>query len=334
MNFSSDILFIIPLQIIAMLAYFPIARRLKLYDIPNERSSHTNIAFRGGGIIFPVSLLLYAIFISRGSQDYYLIAGVLLASSISFYDDIKGANVFLRLICHFVAVGLIMGQIEEDLPNGALETILIAIVCVAAVNAYNFMDGINAITGLYTLSIYETIIIYQTYFSDGIYLFSANLLIVLIMAILIFGFYNFRSKAIMFAGDVGSVSLGLLAVFYIMKLIFYNGDIIYLSMVAVYGVESGLTILYRLYKGQNIFQAHRLHLFQDLVNKVGFSHLKTSLLYTLVQVLINIGMFAALYFHFPGYFYFSYIILMLVGSYIILKYQIKKRYAPAAHEEN
>jgi UDP-GlcNAc:undecaprenyl-phosphate GlcNAc-1-phosphate transferase len=334
MKFSYEILYIIPLQFLIMLAYFPIARRLKLYDIPNERSSHSNIAFRGGGVIVPLSIILYLIFFGNSGNDMYLISGILLAAAISFYDDYKGANIFLRLICHFVAVGLIMKQISEVLPKEPLETILIAIVCVAAVNAYNFMDGINAITGLYTLSIYETIIIYQTYISDGILLFNPSLLIILIIALIIFGFYNFRTKAVVFAGDVGSVSLGLLAVFYILKMIFYNEDIIYLSMVAVYGVESGLTIFYRLFKGQNIFQAHRMHLFQDLVNKVGFSHLKTSLLYTLVQVIINAGMLVAIHYHFPGYYYFAYIIILLVTSYIILKYQIKKNYSIEAHEED
>jgi len=334
MKFSQEILYIIPLQIIIMMAYFPIARRLKLYDIPNERSSHTNIAFRGGGVIVPLSIILYLIFFGNRGNDLYLISGILLAAAVSFYDDYKGANVFLRLICHFVAVGLIMKQISEVLPKGPLEIILIAIVCVAAVNAYNFMDGINAITGLYTLSIYETIIIYQSYLTDRVHLFNPSLLIILIVAIIIFGFYNFRSKAIVFAGDVGSVSLGLIAVFYILKMIFYNENIIFLSMVAVYGVESGLTIFYRLYKGQNIFQAHRLHLFQDLVNKVGFSHLKTSLLYTLLQVIINAGMLIAIYYNFNGYLYFTYIIILLVSLYIILKFHIKKNYTIEAHEEN
>lgn len=334
MKFALEILFIIPLQIIIMLAYFPIARRLKLYDVPNERSSHSNIAFRGGGVIVPLSLVLYLIFFGNKGNDIYLILGVLLAATVSFYDDYKGANIFVRLMCHFVSVGLIFKQIVEVVPHEPFEVILITIVCVAAVNAYNFMDGINAITGLYTLTIYETIILYQVYISPEVTLFNPHLLIILIFAIIIFGYYNFRSKAVVFAGDVGSVSLGLLAVFYIAKLIFYNENIIFLSMVAVYGVESGLTIFYRLIKGQNIFQAHRLHLFQDLVNIVGFSHLKTSLLYTLVQVIINTGMLIALYYNFNGYLYFAYIIILLVSLYIIMKYYIKKNYTITAHEEN
>lgn len=201
-------------------------------------------------------------------------------------------------------------------------TILIAVIAVAAVNAYNFMDGINGITGLYTLSIYETIFFYDYKIEN---VFDQNLIIILTIALLIFGFYNFRTKAILFAGDVGSVSLGLLAVFFVLFLIIHNNNIIFLSMVAVYGVESGLTILYRLFKGQNIFMPHRMHLFQDLVNIAKLPHLVVSFLYTIVQVVINFGMFLCIKEGLPGYFYLAYVLIILVCSYIILKYQIFKR---------
>ncbi|MCB9252276.1 MAG: UDP-GlcNAc--UDP-phosphate GlcNAc-1-phosphate transferase [Flavobacteriales bacterium] len=335
MEISKDIFYIIPLQIIIMMAYFPIAKRLKLLDIPNERSSHTSIAFRGGGIIIPLSMVLYLIFFNNYVSDSKLILGILIASMVSFYDDYKGANVFVRLMVHFISVGFILSEIREVVPHDdALIIILISIVCVAAVNAFNFMDGINAITGLYSLALYESILVYMIYFEGNIHIFNLNLLVILILSLIIFGFFNFRSRAVLFAGDVGSVTLGLLAVFYVTKLVFTEKDIIYLSLVAVYGVESGLTIFYRLVKGENIFQAHRMHLFQDLVNKVGFSHLKTSMLYTIVQLIINAGMFMALSYNYPGYIYFLYVIILLVGIYIILKYHISKNYNPPLNEKN
>ncbi|MFM9945935.1 MAG: UDP-GlcNAc--UDP-phosphate GlcNAc-1-phosphate transferase [Bacteroidia bacterium] len=320
MALSNKILFIIPLQVITILAYFPIARKLKLFDVPNERSSHTSLTFRGGGVIVPISLFFYSIFF--GFQNSYLILGVLLASAISFYDDIKGSNPFLRLMCHFIAVGLVMMDITDGIQFLPFVTILIAIIAVAAVNAYNFMDGINGITGLYTLSIYETVYFYDYRIEN---VFDENLIAILTIALLIFGFYNFRSRAVLFAGDVGSVSLGLIAVFYVLFLILHNNDIIYLSMVAVYGVESGLTIFYRLIKGQNIFQPHRMHLFQDLVNIAKMPHLVVSFIYTIIQVVINFGMFLCIKEGFSGYLYFIYVIILLLCTYIIVKYQIHKR---------
>lgn len=305
---------------ITILAYFPIAKKLKLFDVPNERSSHTKLTFSGGGIIIPVSLVFYSIFF--GFNNYYLVAGVLIASAISFYDDLYGSNPFLRLIIHFIAVGLIMMDLMADIRLLPLVTILIAIISVAAVNAYNFMDGINGITGLYTLSIYETVFFYDYRIEN---LFDQNLLAILTIALLIFGFYNFRTNAILFAGDVGSVSLGLIAVFFVLYLIIHNNDIIYLSMMAVYGIESGLTIGYRLLKRQNIFQPHRMHLFQDLVNIMKIPHLLVAIGYAFVQVLINFGMFLCIKEGYPGYLYLIYVLIILSCTYIILKYQTHKR---------
>ncbi len=321
MDISPKILTIIPLQIITILAFFPIARKLKLYDIPNERSSHKHVTFRGGGIIVPLSLLFYVLFF--GFQNSFMIAGVLLASAISFYDDIKGSNPFVRLICHFISVGMVMMDITNGYHFLPFITILIAIIAVAAVNAYNFMDGINGITGLYTLSIYETIYFYNYKIEN---IFDPNLLLILTVALVIFGFYNFRSKAIMFAGDVGSVSLGLIAVFYILFLVVHNNNLIYLSIVAVYGVETGLTIIYRLMKGQNIIHPHRMHLFQDLVHIAKLPHLVVAFGYVIIQVIVNFGMFYCIRHQLNGLQFLTYIIILLSCCYIIIKYQIYKRY--------
>jgi len=306
------------------MAYFPIARKLRLFDIPNERSSHKSITFRGGGILIPITLIFYIIFFGfhYGLNKHYMIAGVLLSSIISFYDDLKGSNPFFRLICHFISVGLIMMDMPNDHNFLPFIVILIAIIAVAAVNAFNFMDGINAITGMYVLAFFETILFYHYKIEQ---IFDPNFIVILIIALLIFGFYNFRTKAILFAGDVGSVSLGLICVFYVLYLILHTNNIIFLSMLAVYGVESGLTIFYRLVKGQNIFQPHRMHLFQDLVHATKMPHLMVSFLYSMVQIVVNFGMFYCIKMGYEGYMYLMYVLILLIGTYIILKYQIFKR---------
>lgn len=328
MELSNKILAIIPLQILAILVYIPIARRLNLYDIPNERSSHKINVIRGGGVIIPFSVILYSIFF--GLQNYFII-GILLASLISFVDDITPVNAFIRLGIHFLSVGFIFMDINTNISYSPLIVILVSVLAVAAVNAYNFMDGINGMTGLYTITIYETIFFYNYKF---IHLFDSNLIIVLSIAILIFAFFNFRTNAIMFAGDVGSVSLGLIAVFYILFLVVYTKSLVFLSILAVYGVESGLTILHRMYKKQNIFQAHRMHLFQDLVNIARIPHLKVSLYYSIVQILINIGMFMCIKCKFPGYLYFIYITLVLIAAYIIIKFYIHNNSEKFINEKN
>ncbi|MCC6722690.1 MAG: UDP-GlcNAc--UDP-phosphate GlcNAc-1-phosphate transferase [Bacteroidia bacterium] len=324
MELSYNILFIIPLQLIAILSFFPIARKYKLFDIPNHRSSHKNITYRGGGIILPISIIFYIIFFgfNHGLSKFYFLMGVLLASVVSLYDDINGSNPFFRLIIHFVSLGLILMDIKEDNQFLPIIIIIIAIIGVAAVNAFNFMDGINGMLGLYAFVFFETILFVNYKIENN---FDPNLIIVISIALLIFMFFNFRTKAIFFAGDVGSVSLGLLCVFYVLYLILHTNNIIYLSMLTVFGVESGLTIFYRLTKRQNIFQAHRMHLFQNLVNTCKMSHLLVSFLYTLVQIIINIGMFYCIKKNYDGYLYLIYVLIVLIGTYIIIKYQTFKR---------
>lgn len=328
MELSNKILAIIPLQILAILVYIPIARKLNLFDVPNERSSHKKNVIRGGGVIIPFSVIIYSIFF--GLQNYFII-GILLASLISFVDDITPVNAFIRLGIHFLSVGFVFMDINTNVTYSPLIVILVSVLAVAAVNAYNFMDGINGMTGLYTITIYETIFFYNYKFN---HLFDSNLIIVLSIAIIIFSFYNFRTNAILFAGDVGSVSLGLIAVFYILFLVVHTKSIIFLSIIAVYGVESGLTILHRMYKGQNIFLAHRMHLFQDLVNIAGIKHLKVSLYYSIIQIIINIGMFMCIKCKFPGYLYFIYITLVLIAAYIIIKFYIHNNSEKFLNEKN
>lgn len=296
--------------------YIPIAKKLNLYDVPNERSSHYDKVIRGGGIIVPVSLIFYSLFFGL---HHYFIMGVMMAAIISFVDDITPVNAFVRLGIHFIAVGFIFMDINAGVNYSPVIVIIVSVLAVATVNAYNFMDGINGMTGLYTITIYETVFFYNYKIS---HLFDPNLIIILTIAIIIFSFFNLRTNALMFAGDVGSISLGLLAVFYVLYMVVYSHSIIYLSILAVYGVESGMTILHRMYRKQNIFHAHRMHLFQDLVNIVGIPHIKVSLYYSIIQIVINIGLFMSIKCNFPGYLYFIYITLVLIALYTIIKFYI------------
>ncbi|NUM30869.1 MAG: UDP-GlcNAc--UDP-phosphate GlcNAc-1-phosphate transferase [Bacteroidetes bacterium] len=328
MDISSKIIAIIPLQILAIVAYLSIAKRLNLYDNPNERSSHKEKVIRGGGVIIPVSLILYSLFFGL---HHFFIMGVLLVAIISFVDDIIHINAFIRLAIHFIAVSFVFMDIHREINYSPIIVILVSILAVAAVNAYNFMDGINGMTGLYTLTVYESIFFYNYYFTP---LFDTNLLIILSIAIVIFLFFNLRSQAKMFSGDVGSISLGLLAVFYVLYLIVHTQSLIYLSLLAVYGVEAGMTVLLRLFKKQNIFQAHRMHLFQDLVNIVGIPHIKVSLFYSLIQLFINFGIFLCIKCKFSGYLYFTYITLILIAIYVIVKFYIHNNLEKYNHAKN
>src|SRR5690606_11678532 len=137
------------------------------------------------------------------------------------------------------------------------------IIIVGVINAYNFMDGIDGITACYSLAIGSLLLI-ENYKLNFIH---QDLLIFSILGILVFGFFNFRTKAKCFAGDVGSVAIAFIILFALGKLILQTGNFLYILFLVVYGVDSIWTIVRRLYLKENIFEAHRSHLYQYLGNE-------------------------------------------------------------------
>lgn len=264
------------------LIYFKIADRFNIIDKPNHRSSHTSITIRGGGIIFPLSILVYALF--NDFQDIYFVVGLLAISTVSFLDDILTLNNKVRLSVHLTSVLLLFFQ--WDLFSLSWYWVLIALIFViATINAYNFMDGINGITGGYSLLTVGTLY----YINQKIINFTSNeLLIIVGLALLVFNFFNFRKKAQCFAGDVGSVSIAFIIVFLIGQLILKTHSVSYIFLLLIYGTDTAFTVLFRKIRGENIFEAHRSHFYQYLSNQRKYSHLLVSFLYIVAQLLINV----------------------------------------------
>ena len=263
------------------LIYFKIADRFNIIDKPNHRSSHTSITIRGGGIIFPLSILVYALF--NEFQDIYFVVGLLAIATVSFLDDILTLNNKVRLSVHLTSVLLLFFQ--WDLFSLSWYWLLIALIFViATINAYNFMDGINGITGGYSLLTVGTLY----YINQNVISFTSNeLLITVGLALLVFNFFNFRRKAKCFAGDVGSVSIAFIIVFLIGQLILKTNNVSYIFFLLVYGTDTAFTVLFRKIRKENIFEAHRSHFYQHLSNQRRYSHLLVSFLYIVAQLLIN-----------------------------------------------
>ena len=281
----SDYLFylIIAVSLIFIeIVYFRVATHLGIIDRPNHRSSHTNLTIRGGGVIFPIAILLYSLF---RSFDYPLfLSGLLLISVISFYDDLRPLSRIIRLLVHLTAVSLLF--FETGITNYQFWILaLVGIVVIGTINAYNFMDGINGITGAYSL-----ITILSLYFINETHnsFVSSEWLIMTALSLFVFNFFNFRNTAKCFAGDVGSVSMAFIIIFFLLLLLLKTGDLKYIGMLLVYGLDSISTILFRLIRRENIFEAHRSHFYQYLTNLKGWPHLRVSALYMIVQLIVNI----------------------------------------------
>lgn len=265
-----------------MLIYFRIANHYNIIDKPNERSSHHEVTIRGGGIIFPVAAFIF--FIINGFQYPFFIAGLLAISLISFMDDLLTLNNKLRLAVHLIAVALLFCQWNLFvMPWYWL--IIVAVLVIGILNAYNFMDGINGITGAYSLVAIATLY----YINENVVVFTdKDLLLVTGLALLVFNFFNFRIKAKCFAGDIGSVSIAFILIFLVGQLIIHTGNIVYILLLLLYGLDTVTTIIFRLVKRENIFKAHRSHYFQYLVNERKVPHLFVAAGYAIVQLLFNI----------------------------------------------
>jgi len=290
-------LIILVLLFLAELFYFRIADKCNIIDKPNERSSHTRITLRGGGIIFYFGALGY--FLSNDWGYLWFILALTLITFISFVDDIRSTSQGLRLVFHFTAMALMFYQ--WGLFSLSWWWIIIAlIVCTGIINAYNFMDGINGITGGYSLVILGAL----AYINAEVTQFVEPALIYTVFcSVLVFCFFNFRKKARCFAGDVGSVSIAFILLFLIGKLIIKTEDFSWIILLSVYGVDSVLTIIHRLMLHENIGLPHRKHMY----------HVVVSLIYMAMQVIVIIGY---IYFLDHGYLYLSCTILLLSIIYI------------------
>lgn len=272
---------VLTVLIIVELIYFKFADRLNIIDKPNERSSHNTVTLRGGGIIFYFGALIF--FILSGFQYPWFFLGLSLMTAVSFLDDVFTLSNKIRLLIHFSSVLLMAYQL--DLFNMPWYYLLITfIIVVGVINAYNFMDGINGITACYSLSVGCLLMIVNNQFS----FIEQDLLAYTLLGVLVFAFFNFRNNAKCFAGDVGAVAIAFILLFALGALIIQTGNIIYILFLSVYGIDAVWTIVRRLMRKENIFKAHRSHLYQFLGNEAKMNKLMISFSYGFVQLLIGV----------------------------------------------
>lgn len=288
-HFVYGIIFVILL--VLELVYFKIADKFNIIDKPNERSSHSTIVLRGGGIIFLLGAWAWSV--AFGFQYPWFLLGLTLMAGVSFIDDIHSLPDSVRLVVQFTAaalafyqLGMLSGEWFETngVLLGGLLILLALIVYVGATNVINFMDGINGITAGYALAVLVPLAL----ISDAA---DSSLIAVSILSVLVFCLFNFRpkGKAKCFAGDVGSIGIAFIMLFLIGKVIIATGDLTYLVFLLVYGVDGVLTICHRIMLHENLGEAHRKHAYQLMANELKIGHVKVSLLYMALQLVVSLG---------------------------------------------
>lgn len=278
-------LIIFVLLLAAELVYFRIADKFNIIDKPNERSSHSTIVLRGGGIIFLIGAWVWSAFF--GFDYPWFLAGLTLVAGVSFVDDIRSLPDSVRLVAQFAAAAMAFYQLGI-LHWSMWWIVLVAlIVYVGATNVINFMDGINGITAGYSLAVLLPLMAVNM---DGGYV-EQSLIVSTVLASLVFCVFNFRpkGKAKCFAGDVGSIGIAFIMLFLLGNVIIKTEDITWLIFLLVYGVDGCLTIVHRIMLHENLGEAHRKHAYQLMANELKIGHVKVTSLYMVMQLAVSIG---------------------------------------------
>lgn len=296
------------LLVLAELFYFKIADKFNIIDKPNERSSHSSIVLRGGGIIFSLAMVAWAAMMAvQGNYQAIIgylpfLVGLLLVAGVSFWDDVRSLPDSVRLVIQFIAMALMFWSM--GIMHWSMWWIILvaSVVCVGATNVINFMDGINGITAGYALAVLVPLALVNEstvntvimgtdtkHYVNGF--IEQSYFIVAIIGVLVFCLFNFRpkGKAKCFAGDVGSIAIAFIMLFAIGKLVVATGDVTYLIFLLVYGIDGCLTIGHRILLHENLGEAHRKHAYQLMANELKIGHVKVSLLYMFMQLAVSFG---------------------------------------------
>ena len=271
------------------LLYFFVAKKFHIVDRPNERSSHHKVVLLGAGVIFYLAILFYSL--TNGIPYPNFLIGLSAVAIISYIDDLRQLPAWLRLFAQLFAVFFSFWTDVNTLE--IWQIVLLVIVFSGILNIYNFMDGINGMLAAYSLVVVGTLGYIDLFEHRFIEL---EFIATVIIAILVFAFFNFRTKARCFSGDVGSISMGLIILFLIVRytqsVSLPGMNVSRLCFIIVFLADGGLTIAKRFLAGRNIFEAHREHAYETMVNDLKIPHLWVSSGYAALQLLINIGYIA------------------------------------------
>ena len=336
MNIWITYLIIAAILLVAELVYFKIADKCNIIDKPNERSSHSTIVLRGGGIIFSLSMIVWAILmVVQGNviAPYIpFLCGLVLICGVSFWDDVKSRPDSLRMAVQIISILLMFWSMGlYTAADSWLWTTVIVVValffCVGATNFINFMDGINGITAAYSFAMLLPILL----MNRTLGFIEESYLIVAILGIIVFSIFNFRpkGKAKCFAGDVGSIGIAFIILFALGRLMLATKDVTYIVFFLVYGIDGSLTIFHRIMLHENLGQAHRKHAYQLMANELKMSHVTVSLIYMVLQLAISLGFIYLC----PNTILAHWIYLVAAGIVLAVAYVLFKMKYYHLHEE-
>jgi UDP-N-acetylmuramyl pentapeptide phosphotransferase/UDP-N-acetylglucosamine-1-phosphate transferase len=250
----------------------------QILDHPNERSSHRQPTPRGGGLaVTPVVLLGWSVLSGIGAAapgSLIVIGAAALLLALSWRDDRVGLSALMRLIVQALAVtaGLWAMPAGQSLFHGGLpawaDRTMAGLAWLWFVNLYNFMDGIDGITGVETACLAAGLMLVGD---------AAPQAAVLGAAALAFLVWNWPPARI-FLGDSGSIPLGYLTGWLLLRLADQGHLPTALILPAFYLADASLTLTRRALRREPVWQAHRQHLYQRAAAVAGHAQVSTTIL--------------------------------------------------------
>lgn len=246
------------------IGYIPLARKNGWSTERNKRSDGHPVTVIGGGIIFYIAMVIWSLsmgIIYRQTEiGANFLVGITMLAACSFADDLMQLKVWIRLVVQFVAV-LFLGFQCSLFDQPPVLWPIFMICTVGFVNAYNFMDGINGITAAYSIAVLGLFLYIDT---QVVHFMPGSMIVLALISLVVFGFFNYRRRALVFAGDVGSITMGYIVATALIYYILETHTLTAIIFVAVYGVDTFMTVVRRASEGENIFKPHRKHIYQIL----------------------------------------------------------------------
>lgn len=267
------------------LIYNRLALKFNIVDKPNHRSSHIHATVRGGGILFPMAVIFW--WMAFDFSHTWMVIGIVWVAAISMLDDIYSLSSKLRFGIQLLAMTMAFYDLGVFSQVHWFAIPILYFITLGIVNAINFMDGINGITGVYGIVFLGSILAVNVYLG----IFDKNLIRYEILALCVFLLFNFRKKALMFAGDIGSIALAYLMIYFLLDWYLVSGSWTVVLFLLVYGADVVLTMAERFKRGEKLSDPHRFHLYQVLANQGKIPHVNIAIAYSVLQLALNFVFF-------------------------------------------
>jgi len=260
-----------------------------LVDAPNRRSSHSEATPRAGGLDISIAGVVAAVACGLPVVGWLSMAGI---AALGLVDDRWHVEPRLRLLVQCMLAGLstlwLLRQTSLPVTIVVAAAIMLVLLLVGTTNIYNFMDGANGMAGLMGVVVFGTLAVLSFTIVKDVEVGR----VALIIAAACCGFLplNLRRRARVFMGDVSSTFLGFTAALLALRLWMEQPvwGLCALGSMTVFYVDAGLTLLARLRTHKRLFEAHRMHAYQRLVNELGWAHPAVAVTYAGIQLAVSI----------------------------------------------